>query len=228
MIEELKPTCRLNYLRVENRGKAAARNAGIKSAKGEIIFLTDADMEADQKLLEEHLLAHEKSKNACFEGLTINPDGKPYIKARLKARQKLKWSYFLSGNLSLCKEALVRAGLFDENFKGYGWEDLELGYRLNQKKVPLYYLPSAVNHHRHPVTKTDMLKRKYETGKSAAYFYHKHPHLEIKMFLGLNPAAMFLFSVLRQYPKLRERIKNQYILEEYFYRLGLTEELKNL
>jgi GT2 family glycosyltransferase len=213
---------------VENQGKASARNIGIKSSKGEIIFLTDADMEADKKLLEEHLAAHEKLKNACFEGLTINPDGRPYIKARLKAWQKLKWSYFLSGNLSVHKEALVEAGLFDENFKGYGWEDLELGYRLNQMKIPLYYLPSAINYHRHPVTRTDMLKRKYEMGKSAAYFYHKHPHFEIKMFLGMNPLAMFLFLVLKQHPKFRERIKNQYILEEYFYRLGLTEELKNL
>lgn len=235
MIEELTPTCRFDYLRMENRGKAAARNIGIKQATGEIVLLTDADMVADPKLLEEHLLAHEKRKDASFEGLTINPDGRPYIKVRLKPMQKLKWSYFLTGNLSIKRELLIEAGLFDENFKGYGWEDLELGYRLHQMKVPLFYLPSAVNHHRHPVSQEGMVERKYEMGRSAALFYKKHPNFGIKMFIGMNPLAMGIFHFIKNHPRLLESIKRKapgsgfyrYILEEYQYRLGLAEGLSN-
>lgn len=196
MVEELAPTCRLNYLRVEDRGKAAARNLGIKSAKGDIVLLTDADIVADQKLLEEHLLAHEKNKNASFEGLEVDTDGKPYIKARLRPFQKLKWAYFLTGNVSIRKEQLIEAGLFDENFKGYGWEDIELGYRLHHIKIPLYYLPSAINYHYHPVSYEDKVKRKFEEGKSAALFYKKHPNFEIKMFLGMNPLAMGIYHFI--------------------------------
>jgi len=233
MVEELSFPCRFDYLRVENRGKAAARNIGIKAAKGEIIFLTDADMEADAKLLEEHLLAHEKKSNAAFEGLTINPDGQPYIRARFPAGKKLKWSYFLSGNLSLPKKCLMEAGLFDENFSGYGWEDLELGYRLHQMKIPLYYLPSAVNYHHHPVSVEEMSQRKYEMGKSAAHFFRKHPNFEIKMFLGMNPLAMGIFHFLKRHPKLVENIRRKsahsffrYLFEEYQYRRGLEEGLQ--
>jgi glycosyltransferase involved in cell wall biosynthesis len=131
MISTLKPPCRFNYQRVENHGKAAARNLGIKAAEGEIIFLTDADIVAGPKLLEEHLQAHQARKNASFEGMEIDTDGKPYIKARLRSYQKLKWAYFLTGNLSLKKKHLLDAGLFDENFKGYGWEDIELDHRQN-------------------------------------------------------------------------------------------------
>jgi len=236
MIEELKPTCRFDYLRVENKGKAAARNLGIKAAKGEIIFLTDADMVAEPNLLEEHFKAHEKHKNAAFEGLTINPDGKPYIQAPLKPMQSLKWAYFLTGNLSIRKAALIEAGIFDENFKGYGWEDLELGYRLHQMKLPLYYLPSAVNHHHHPISKEGMAERKYEMGKSAALFYKKHPNSEIKMFLGMNPIAMVIYHFVKKHPSLLETIKrkastspfHQYLLEEYQYRLGLEEGLSKI
>ncbi|MBI5078834.1 glycosyltransferase, partial [Candidatus Saganbacteria bacterium] len=233
MLEELVPTCRFNYQRVENRGKAAARNLGIKAARGEIIFLTDADMAAEPELLEKHLHAHSAIENASFEGLTINPDGKPYIKARLKPEQKLKWAYFLTGNLSVPKELLIEAGLFDENFKGYGWEDLELGYRLHQMKVPLYYLPSAVNRHHHPVSNEDLLERKYQMGKSAALFYKKHPDFEIKMFLGMHPLAMGAYRFAKKRPRLLERLKRKasssdfyrYLLEEYHYRLGLEEGL---
>lgn len=225
MAEDLHPTCRFDYLRVENCGKSAARNRGINASRGEIILLTDADMVAEPTLLEEHLRAHENRKNASFEGLTINPDGKPYIRSRLRPLQKLKWAYFLSGNLSVRKQTLLSAGLFDENFKGYGWEDLELGYRLHQMKVPLYYLPSAVNHHHHPVSNADLAERKYAMGKSAALFYKKHARLEIKLFLGINPLAMGIYHFLKHYPALRERIKNRYIQEEYQYRRGWEEGL---
>lgn len=235
MVEELRPTCRFDYVRVENKGKAAARNIGIKKATGEIILLTDADMVADPKLLEEHLLAHEKKENASFEGLTINPDGKPYIRERFRARKKLKWSYFLTGNLSIRKAHLIEAGLFDENFKGYGWEDIELGYRLHQMKIPLYYLPSAVNHHDHPVSKEGMVERKFEMGKSAALFYKKHPNFGIKMFIGINPLAMSIYHFIKKRPPLLEFVRRkaltsrfyQYVLEEYQYRLGLEEGCQN-
>ncbi|MDI6731161.1 MAG: glycosyltransferase [Candidatus Margulisbacteria bacterium] len=228
MIEELKPPYRLNYLRVENQGKSAARNFGIQQAKYPIILLTDADMEATPTLLEEHRKAHENQLFSAFEGMTINPDKTPYIKQKLKRLQKLAFSYFLTGNLSIGKKLLIQAGLFDEAFSGYGWEDIELGYRLHQMKIPLYYLPSAVNFHNHPVTAVDMLKRKYEMGKSAAYFYQKHPNFEIKMFLGMNPIAMGIYHLLKKLPRLLKIIKNQYILEEYNYRLGLIEGLNAL
>jgi GT2 family glycosyltransferase len=236
MVEGLKPTCRFNYQVAPNKGKTAARNLGIKLAKGEIIFLTDADMVAEPKLLETHYLAQEKKPNASFEGLTINPDGKPYIKAWLWPGKKLKWAYFLTGNLSIKKTTIVEAGLFDENFRGYGWEDIELGYRLSQMGVPLRYLPDAVNHHHHPVSAEDLVERKYQMGKSAALFYKKHPNFWIRMFLGMNPLAMGIFHIIKKRPSLLEAIGRRahrsgfyaYLLEEYQYRLGLEDGLSSL
>ncbi|MBU0501856.1 MAG: glycosyltransferase [Candidatus Margulisbacteria bacterium] len=241
MIEQLSPPCRLNYLRRENRGKAAARNFGVNEAKAAVILLTDADMIADPNLLKEHLETHTQYKNISVEGVTFNlknkisipelssshPNVEAYIKQKLKNGQKLKWSYFLSGNLSLCKEDFLKAGSFDENFSGYGWEDIELGYRLFKMKVPLIYNPLAINYHYHFVTNEDMLQRKYNMGKSAAYFYQKHPNFEIKMFLGMNPIAMGVFKFLNNQPNLRKKISSQYIQEEYQYRLGLSEGLRS-
>jgi GT2 family glycosyltransferase len=220
---------------MNNKGKAAARNYGIWQAKGAIILLTDADMEADYRLLEEHWQVHQLLPNAAFEGLTINPDNKPYIKTRLKPLQKLAWSYFLTGNLSISKSELLSVSLFDENFAGYGWEDLELGYRLHLGNVPLYYLPAAKNYHRHPVSEEDLLERKYQMGRSAALFYKKHPYFEIKMFLGMNPLAMAIFYWLKGRPQLVKFIEDRadrsgfyrYLLEEYHYRRGLTEALQS-
>ncbi|KAF0134752.1 MAG: family 2 glycosyl transferase [Candidatus Saganbacteria bacterium] len=226
-----KPSCEFRYIVAENKGKTFARNQGIDQAQGEIIFLTDADMKADLNLLMEHQKAHAKSQNSAFEGLTINPDNKPYIKEKIKCSQKLKFSYFLSGNLSIKKDTLVSVGKFDEGFKGYGWEDIELGYRLFKYNVPLYYLPMAINYHDHPVTNEDMLKRKVDMGKSAAYFLKKHPNMEIKLFLGINPIAIAIFNYINKSPNILKYIADQsakspffgYLLEEYYYRVGLRE-----
>ena len=230
MIKSLYPTpSALKYLEVENRGKPAARNRGIDEAQGEVVFLTDADMVADTNLLLEHLKAHQKHDNASFEGMTLNPDNKPYIKEKLKGGQKLKFSYFLSGNLSIKKKTLVDIGKFDPDFSEYGWEDIELGYRFAKKNIPLYYLPHAVNHHIHEVSQEDMLKRKYEMGRSAALFLKKHPSLEIRYFLGLNPIAVFVYNFIKKRPGLIKYITDKannsklfrYLLEEFNYRKGL-------
>jgi glycosyltransferase involved in cell wall biosynthesis len=225
----------LKYFRVENRGKPFARNFGVDQSRGEIILLTDADMIANPNLVLEHLKAHEKHPDASFEGTTINPDKKPYIKENFKPWQKLKFSYFLTGNLSIRKKAFIDAGRFDEVFAGYGWEDIELGYRLSKMKHPLYYLPYAINYHNHEVSEDDMLARKFDMGRSAAVFLKKHPNMEIRYFLGLNPIAMGIFKQLNKHPNLLKYVTDRsasspffkYVLEEFNYRKGLEAEGAN-
>ncbi|MCX5750944.1 MAG: glycosyltransferase [Candidatus Saganbacteria bacterium] len=235
----------LRYIRQENQGKAAARNRGIQEAKGEIILITDADMIANPELVEEHLLFHNRHKNTMAEGLTYNlksydnfkePSNlSPYIKERIKPEQKIRWSYFLTGNISLPKQLLIEAGMFDASFKGYGWEDLELGYRL-KKKTPLYYLPSAINYHYHIVPEGDMAERKYQTGQSAVLFYKKHPNFEIKMFLGMNPLAVAIYKIINCSAWIQNMLKEysksdvcvRYVWEEYLYRKGFFEALQKV
>ena len=166
MMNHLKVPYSLKYIVKENKGKSSARNHGVMEARSEIVLLTDADMIAAKDLLENHLLAHHQKKNSSVEGVTYNlnkkvtvdelkpdsPEVKPYIKQRLRNGQKLKWSYFLSGNLSLKKSTFIRAGGFDEKFRIYGWEDIELGYRLKKMGVPLIYSAKAANYHYHFVS----------------------------------------------------------------------------
>jgi glycosyltransferase involved in cell wall biosynthesis len=230
------------YIRQENQGKASARNRGIEEAKGEIVLITDADMIADPELIEEHLLFHNRHRKAIAEGLTYNlksyenfkdPSNlSPYIKERIKPGQRIRWSYFLTGNISLPKQLLIEAGMFDTSFKGYGWEDLELGYRL-KKKAPLYYLPSAINYHYHIVPEGDLGERKYQMGQSAVLFYKKHRNSEIKMFLGMNPLAVAIYKIIDWSAWLQSMLKEysqsdvcvRYFWEEYLYRKGFFDTL---
>ena len=239
MVEELTPTCRLDYIRQENKGKVVARNRAIREAQGKFILLTDADIPAERNWVEEHLKYHKLLKNTALAGQTIRLRSPGVtdteLPTKFKHLQILPWSYFLTGNLSLPKETIVEAGLFDENFKEYGWEDIELGYRLHKMGVPLRFLPTAINHHLHPVAKKDFLNIMYKMGISAVIFYHKHPNLQIKYYLGLNPIAMGIHTLIQKMPRLKQFIEKRapnssfyrYLLEQFYYLTGAKEALAN-
>jgi hypothetical protein len=44
--------------------------------------------------------------------------------------QKYPWMMTFSGNLGVSRKLLLETGAFDENFKNWGCEDIELGYRF--------------------------------------------------------------------------------------------------
>ncbi|MFH1684380.1 MAG: glycosyltransferase [Candidatus Margulisiibacteriota bacterium] len=237
MVKSLKPPCQMNYFRQENKGKVNARNNALRKALGAIILFTDADIPVEKNWIEEHIKAHQKYKNTAFAGQTIRLRREDLTDTELptkyKAFQKIPWSYFMTGNLSISRDLILKAGLFDENFKEYGWEDIELGYRLHKMGIPLRFLSSTLNHHIHPVSEKDFLNIMYKMGKSAAIFYKKHPNLQIKLYLGMNPLAMGLHSLIKKNKWLFNYIEKKaqgskffrYLLEQYYYLNGLKEVL---
>jgi GT2 family glycosyltransferase len=84
---------------------------------------------------------------------------------------------------------LIEAGGFDERFRGYGHEDLELGYRLARRGVPIHYHAAAVNYHCHPLSIEARCEKMRLAGASTVSFYRKHRDPRIALRLGLNPLA---------------------------------------
>lgn len=235
MIKTLTPTCSFKYIRRENQGKVNARNFAIDLAQGKIILFTDADIPCEPNWLAKHMKYQMEFSNTAFIGQTIRQrkldQYDTEIPKKFKMLQKVNWSYFLSGNLSIRKEYLLKAGFFDEAFKEYGWEDIELGYRLNKMGIALRFIPNALNYHFHPVNDEDLLKIMYKMGRSAAIFYKKHPNLRIKLFLGLNPLALLIFNLIKAnkwlYNLIDDQPKLRYFQQQYQYLKGLTEYLND-
>jgi glycosyltransferase involved in cell wall biosynthesis len=153
-------------------GRASARNAGIAAALGRIVLFTDADIIASPDLLSRHLAHHEQPGARAVVGMEVQVSSYDDYLAKRADRTKreplhgekpkrLSWLYFLTGNASAPRAELDRVGRFDEDFTGYGHEDLELGYRLQHGGVPIVYEPRAVNYHWHPVP-WDEQQQKYE------------------------------------------------------------------
>ena len=242
-LESFKPKFNFKYHIQKNDGKASARNKAASMATGHLLIITDADMIPGKDFVQGHLDAHRSTdKECCFEGLAWNlktlefpPKTEtltPQVGTHPKHMSSLGWYYFLTGNVSVPKTLFDEEKGFNELFKGYGWEDLELGYRLSRKKIPLYYLKTSVNYHYHIINNDDFIKRNVLKGESAKLFLKLHP--ELKWFLGFNPISTFIFPRIKEGSWLFNFFSNYcykhsltfldsigfWFLQEYYYQKG--------
>ena len=63
---------------------------------------------------------------------------------------------------------------FDTRFTGWGFEDTELGYRLEKKGMQLWYVPKARVAHLHDITEEGFEKRMENAGRNAVLFEKLH------------------------------------------------------
>jgi GT2 family glycosyltransferase len=199
-------------------GRAMARNAGIAAARGRVVLFTDADIIASPDLVTRHLAHHERDEPVAVVGMEVQVDSladyerkraSPALRAPLHGERpkRLTWLYFLTGNASVRRTDLDRVGRFDEAFTGYGHEDLELGYRLQQAGIGILYEPRAVNYHWHPVPYEEQKRKMELAGRSTVRFYRKHPALAVQARLGMTPVSLGLHDVVLRAPALLERLE---------------------
>jgi len=122
-----------------NQGRSAARNSGLRLAKGRVVVFLDDDMSVVPDFLHAHLHEHgQASKRVVLGNVRSTPEVTrtalvQYLDSRgvhkLKKGQQVPFRYFATGNVSAERDLLLEGGLFDERFKEYGGEELELGYR---------------------------------------------------------------------------------------------------
>lgn len=186
------------YLKQENQGQGNARNNALKYAKGEVVMFIGDDMLTDEKCLKEHVKLHEEHPEPSVAALGLvlwHPDvkvtnfmewltcgkagGTQFAYDLLEGKEKANFWFFYTANISLKKELLDKY-MFDTDFHSYGWEDIELGYRLEKEQgLELYYIKSAVVYHHHEIDEASLRKRMRSIGRSAWIFHKKHPELGV-------------------------------------------------
>jgi glycosyltransferase involved in cell wall biosynthesis len=199
MLKSSEPLLKLRYFKGENKGANAARNLGIKEAGGEIIFFTGDDIVLDKNLLSEHMKYQEKYDKVVVIGKTLpwpkftETPFRKFMQLRSENRyrdlkrhkENLRGAHtFSAGNSSLPREVLFELGLFDEDLKKYGWQDIEFGYRLERRKIKRVFNENALAYHYHYVDFETFCRRMVQVGWGAVIVWRKHP--ELKIFLGLH------------------------------------------
>lgn len=196
LVKELDPPYHLQYIRQNNSGLATARNKGIREAEGEYILFIDDDVLADRRLLEEHLLAHLRYPHSVINGWVNHVVRMERPQSPRFTLQDISTAFFWTSNVSVKKEYLLQVGLFDESFKEYGWEDLEIGHRLRKLGLKSRTNKRArAYHYKKKISNKDLprLVRQAEAkGRTAVLFVKKHPVFRVKLATGVYWARLIL------------------------------------
>jgi GT2 family glycosyltransferase len=172
-----------------NRGRAGACNAGIRMATGELLILLDDDMEPSLGFLAAHLRAHPDGTRRGVVGavpISLDQSSSPvvnYIGAKFNGHLKnlaqphyrFKLRDFYSGNFSIRREVLLEVGAFDESFKIYGNEDLELSVRLSRAGVQLVFSSDALAYQHYTKDFAALARDNIAKGQTAVLLASKHP-----------------------------------------------------
>jgi glycosyltransferase involved in cell wall biosynthesis len=181
----------LRVLRMPHRGLAAARNTGIEAAQGEIVLFIDQDEIPDPGLLQEHWLSHQSHDRLVVMGWVRHVSGEDRGR-RLPRLADFSTSFFWTSNVSVRRRHLVEAGLFDEDFTEYGWEDLEFGDRLRALGLRRVWCRRAIVDHVKPTPRARdldaIIARAEASGRSAVIYLGKQPTTRTRMATGLTAA----------------------------------------
>lgn len=176
-----------------NGGRASACNAGLRDATGEFVVILDDDMEPAPGLLRAHVAAHLAEPAARLGVVGAVPvrvterDGPVtrYIAGRFERLQRTlatagdDWPihYFYSGNFSVRRDALLALGGYDETFRVYGKEDVELGWRLRASGVRLVFCSEALAWQRYGKDAVALARDNLHEARSELQLLDKHPEL---------------------------------------------------
>ncbi len=239
----------IRYYYQSQKGPAAARNRGIKAAKGSIIIFIDSDIVVCPEFIEKHMQC-QKSNNVIAHGPVIHTSDFDNPTEAEEKITDIARAFFATGNVSIRKEALIKAGLFDDNFKEYGWEDLEMGIRLRKLNLTAVKCEDAPGYHYKPklaLKHLESLKeRERQRGHTAIILYKKHPTFKVRMMILLTPIFFILdrlltignwpdWDVTQRYLKYLEKRSSHLalrfivrIITNHSYALGLKEGVNHL
>ena len=180
---------RIVYLKQENRGASAARNTGLRAARGELIAFLDADDLWSPTYLEEQLkfIREYGCDLACADAMIfgVSADaGRSYMDTLMEAapsQGRMTFLELVNGDRSLItsgvvvrRDLIMEVGLFDESLRNA--QDFDLWLRLArhgarlayQRKVLLSYRSrpnsltgDAINSHRRELRVFDKIEQSY-------------------------------------------------------------------
>ena len=166
----------------QRRGAAAARNNGVKTARGEIICFTDADCVPKSDWLYEILLPFSGQDTSGCKGVYITKQ-KEIVARFVQIEYEDKYDllekqaqidFIDTYSAAYRREVLQANNGFDEQFTYL--EDQELSFRLAERGYKMVFHPQAAVYHQHADSLAAYARKKFTIGYWKAQVVRRFPN----------------------------------------------------
>jgi hypothetical protein len=181
---------RLVTTRLTTANIAAAKNAALELATGELIILLNDDVRPEPGFVQAHVAAHRElpqssmvlgaspwatlTNPTLFDQL-IGSTSMIFFYDQLQPHRFYNYRHAWNLNLSLPRE-LLRGERFDDGLGPFFYEDLELAWRLETRRgARVWYAPEAIAIHEHRYTCAGYFQRETELGRAAIRLWRRNP-----------------------------------------------------
>ena len=163
----------------EKAGVNVARNTGIRNSSGEIIAFTDHDcvvpenwVKAIVSNFQDHqvgcvggkILRYNNDFLSCYADESLVPVMRIFENRTVISRIKSPLCYPVGCNFAVRREAIEKAGFFDERFT-YGFDELEFAERICMEGYKIVLTPDVMVQHKHRSTLSELLKQTFRYGQ---------------------------------------------------------------
>jgi GT2 family glycosyltransferase len=161
------PSTPVRLLEVDVVGRAAANNAGVRAARGDLVLFVADDFRPAPTLVAAHRRFHAhgttpavgvgagffapRHREDAFRRW-MEDSGMIYGMAFPLAAFDWRQGFFYVGNSSMTRATFDAVGPFDERFRHDLFDDFEWSRRLRARGIPTRYVPRAFAWHDHEVT----------------------------------------------------------------------------
>jgi GT2 family glycosyltransferase len=181
----------VRQLHRERSGVSAARNAGWRAAGAELVMFIGDDILLRPDALEEHVRCHEREPGVAVgvlgpvvwsSEIRVTPfmrwleEGIQFDYRSLPG-DEATWAHFYTSNVSVKRSMLERVGGFDEDRFPFGYEDLDVGYRMADHGFRMIFNRRAVGEHLHETRLDDWRGRMALTARAERTWVALHPEL---------------------------------------------------
>ena len=163
------------------RGSYAARNTGIKAAKGDFLAFTDSDCIADENWLKHLIKNFDDDEVGGVGGKVVAYNPVTFVEQYIakfsgdldqETFVRYKKPFIITANAMYKRDVLDKVGLFDESLLSGG--DMDMGWRVFEKGFKIVYEPKAIVYHKHRTTLKGLFFQSFKYAEGHVALFKKY------------------------------------------------------